>query len=537
MAILSEKEQCTILGQPVTLPCGLVLPNKLIKVAMEEMLGEGGRPSELLEALYETWAEGGWGMVLSGNVQVSPDQLGTGSDVPVPLSLSSDAVSGPKNSFASWARAARSGSAPPSSAPSSSSSSAPQHRTINILQLNHPGRQSSRFFCGHSPLTPALAPSAVALSPAKGLLGKLLGQLLWGTPKEMTEEDIDEVVRAFVRGARVAKETGWDGVELHASHGYLLAQFMSPQTNLRSDAYGGSARKRLTLLFRLIDAIRADFPQNSGFCLGVKLNASDYVKGGLTEQDALDNVKWIAEHGGVDFVEISGGSYESPEFMSTSTADQGLKRPSSAAREAFFDTFSHRARWVLSTLPPSTLPSPVPLILLTGGLRTRLGMVRAVHSPTKSPPTADLIGLARPAAADPFLPRRLLSPTVPAAEARAPVYDALSGVRWLRALFGWITLAGPGLDILWHVLVMRQIALRRREEKRRQRELYGEEVDGEGEKNGGAVRAGAAGDAYPLSNTWVLAWRTLVLPIVPRWVFGLAGAVVVALIGKRWGSL
>ncbi|GAA5842558.1 hypothetical protein JCM11251_004903 [Rhodosporidiobolus azoricus] len=536
MPILSEKEQCGVLGQSTTLPCGLTLANRLVSAPMEELLGQGGRPSELLEALYEVWAEGGWGMVISGNIQVSPHHLGTPLDISVPLSLSSDVVSGPKNSFASWARAAQSASSPAPSSSSSSSASPP--RTVNILQLNHPGRQASRFFCGRPFSSPALAPSAVLLQPAKGLIGKALGQLLWGTPKEMTPDDIEEVVQAFLSGAKVAKQSGWDGVEIHASHGYLLAAFMSPKTNLRTDEYGGSARKRLALLFRIVDAIRAELPQSSGFCVGIKLNASDYVKGGLTEQDALDNVKWIAEHGGIDFIEISGGSYESPEFMSTSTADSRALRPSSAAREAFFDTFSHRARWVLSTLPPSTLPSSPPLILLTGGLRTRQGMVRALHSPTKSPPTADLIGLGRPSAADPFLPHRLLSPTVPAKEARAPVYDSLWGVRWMRWLFGWVAIAGPGLDILWHVLMMRQIALRRVEEKKRRRELYGEEEQKEGRRSGAvSARAGSAGDSYPLSNMYVLAWRTLVVPVVPRWVFGLAGAVVFAVIGKSWDRL
>ncbi|GAA6022576.1 hypothetical protein JCM10207_006591 [Rhodosporidiobolus poonsookiae] len=519
MSILTEKEQIAVLSQPAILPCGLILPNRLVKAAMEELLGlPGSRPSELDEALYEVWAQGGWGMVLSGNVQVAPDHLGFPFDITVP-SPSSPTSAEKTASFARWARAA-------SSAPCTSF----KPQTINILQLNHTGRQSMRFVCGRPDGRAALAPSPVPMTTGPGWLDRYIGRVLFGTPREMGERDVDEVVEQFVRGARLAKETGWHGVELHASHGYLLAQFMSPKTNLRTDAYGGSARKRLTLLFRIVDAIRTEMPQASGFCLGIKLNASDYVLGGLTEQDALDNIKWIAEHGGVDFIEISGGSYESPEFMSTSTADQGIKRPSSAAREAFFDTFSHRARWVVSTLPPSTLPTPAPLILLTGGLRTRLGMTRALYSPTKSPPTADLVGLARPAAADPFLPHKLLSPTVPANEARAPVYDPLSGVRWLRALFGWIAVAGPGLDVAYHTMCMRQVALRRREEKRRWRGLNGREKDGE------QVAVQARGQ-YPLSNFWVLAWRVFVAPLIPRWVMGVAGAVLVAVVGRSWSFL
>ncbi|GAA5873899.1 hypothetical protein JCM8547_008635 [Rhodosporidiobolus lusitaniae] len=523
MPILSEKEQIAVLATPAALPCGLVLPNRLVKAAMEEGLGTlDGKPTELNEALYEVWRAGEWGMLITGNVQVDPRHLGSPVDSVVPSTSSSSDLSYSlrDSTWASWARAAG------ASSPSSSSTSP---RPILIMQLNHPGRQSLRLFHGRSFSTPSLAPSSVPLSPSSNpYIGRILGKALWGIPKEMSREDIEEVVEGFVRGAKMVKESGWDGVQLHASHGYLLAQFMSPKVNLRNDEYGGSARKRLTLLSRIIDAIRAELPQKSGFCLGVKLNSSDYVKGGLTEQDALDNIKWIAEHGGVDFIEISGGSYESPEFMSTSTADLAIKGPSSAAREAFFDTFSHRARWMLSTLPHSTLPTPAPLILLTGGFRTRLGMTRALHTATKSPPTADLIGLGRPAAADPLLPLRLLSPAVPASEARSPIYDSLRGVRWLKALLGWIAVFGPGLDVSWHMMAMRQVALRRREEKRKRRELYGEEVGEEGEK-AAAVRAG---DAYPLSNFWVLAWRVYVASMVPSWLLGMAGAVVVAIVGK-----
>lgn len=81
-----------------------------------------------------------------------------------------------------------------------------------------------RFLCGRSPSSPALAPSAVPLNVAGPL-----GRVLWGTPRAMTGRDLDEVVEGFVNGARVAKETGWDGVQLHASHGYLLASFLSPR--------------------------------------------------------------------------------------------------------------------------------------------------------------------------------------------------------------------------------------------------------------------------------------------------------------------
>ncbi|BGP55352.1 hypothetical protein JCM8202v2_002952 [Rhodotorula sphaerocarpa] len=492
---------------------------------MEEMLGLG----ELEEALYETWAAGGWGMIISGNVQVDAKHLGTPLDIAIPSSPAECERS--KRAFSRWAQACRP-AVPSTSNPRSDSPPEP----LAILQLNHPGRQSMRCLCGRPPSEPSLAPSAVPLRIGTHPLARVVSRTLWGSPREMTAENIDDVVEQFVAGARIAREAGWDGVELHASHGYLLAQFMSPRVNRRTDAYGGSARKRLTLLFRIIDRIRDEIPQQSGFALGVKLNSSDYVKGGLTEQDALDNIKWIAEHGGVDFIEISGGDYERPEFMNPLTLGG---RPS--AREAFFDSFSQRARWVISTLPAGTLPSPPPLILLTGGLRTRSGIASALSSASKTPPTADLVGLGRPAAADPLLPRKLLAPSVPGAMACAPAYDSLSGVRIFRWLFGWISIAGPGLDVLYHTMLLRQIALHRVAEKRKSAATSGAGT-GEGTLRPPppppVVRRRGADDedVHPLSNFWILAWRVYVAPWVPvpGWVVGLAGGLVLAAFGRGW---
>ncbi|GAA6049656.1 hypothetical protein JCM3770_005055 [Rhodotorula araucariae] len=493
MAGPTDREQIACIARPAQLPCGRVLPNRLVKAAMEEML-----PADLQEALYEVWAEGGWGMLISGNVQVSPAHLGTPFDLAVPpLPFPPSSL----DAFARWARSTR----PTSGRPA----------PLAVLQLNHPGRQSMRLLCGRPFSSPALAPSAVPLRVAGPL-----GALLWGTPRAMDAADLDAVVRQFVDGARLARDAGWDGVQIHASHGYLVASFMSPQVNRRTDVYGGTARKRLTLLLRIVAAIRAECPQASGFCLGVKLNCSDFVKGGLTEQDALDNVKWIAEHGGVDFIEISGGSYESPEFMNRESSPNAPKRPSTLQREAFFDTFSHRARFLLSTLPPSTLATPAPLILLTGGFRTRHGIARALSPSSHSPPTADLAGLARPAAADPFLPLALLSHSVPSSAARAPPYDPLAGVHWLRALCGGIAIAGPGLDVLYHTMALRVIALRRAQARSC------------GSATSEVRRTGRGED--PRAGWWGMAWRAWVKPALPGWTLGVAGAVILAVVGSRW---
>jgi 2,4-dienoyl-CoA reductase-like NADH-dependent reductase (Old Yellow Enzyme family) len=163
---------------------------------------------------------------------------------------------------------------------------------------------------GRRPWKPALAPSAVAMTPSSslGIVGKALDYALWGTPSAMTKKEIDHLILQFASAAELCSKTGFDGVELHASHGYQLAAFLSPKTNTRTDEYGKDGRGRARLLLEVVDAVRKKVPKD--FIVGVKLNSSDYVQGGLTEEDALLNVQWLAENGGVDFVEISGGNYE-----------------------------------------------------------------------------------------------------------------------------------------------------------------------------------------------------------------------------------
>jgi len=140
------------------------------------------------------------------------------------------------------------------------------------------------------------------------VLSQALDKVL-GTPREMTVEDIDAVVADWVRGAQVAKTSGFKGVQLHGAHGFLLSEFLSPHTNRRTDDYGGSPEKRLTFLKRLVREIRAIGPPP--FCLSFKLNSGDYMaEGGLMQDEALEQVRWLAECGQVDFVEISGGNAE-----------------------------------------------------------------------------------------------------------------------------------------------------------------------------------------------------------------------------------
>ena len=122
-------------------------------------------------------------------------------------------------------------------------------------------------------------------------------------------EDIDTVVAGWVHGAVVAREAGFAGCQLHGAHGFLLSQFLSPHTNRRTDEYGGTPEKRMTLLRRLIREIREVCPPP--YCLSVKLNSADYMtNAGLSQDEGLEQVKWLVECGMVDFVEVSGGNAE-----------------------------------------------------------------------------------------------------------------------------------------------------------------------------------------------------------------------------------
>lgn len=177
------------------------------------------------------------------------------------------------------------------------------------MQINHPGKQSPlgsgrKGFWAKNP-----SPSAVPLKMGESLLAKAITSLLFGTPREMSVEEIEETVRQFVYVAKLAAKTGFDGVEIHAAHGYLLAQFLSPRSNRRTDAYGGSPAKRAKVIVDIITAVRKEVPE--GFCVGIKLNSVDHQEE-TALRECLEQLKCIVD-AGVDFLEISGGTYEDPQ--------------------------------------------------------------------------------------------------------------------------------------------------------------------------------------------------------------------------------
>ncbi|CAF1222928.1 unnamed protein product [Rotaria sp. Silwood1] len=403
------------IGQPFELPCGLKLSNRIVKAAMEESLGTvDNQPNEYIYRLYERWAKGSFGLLLTGNVQVDERYPGLMTDLMVP--------SKEKIDIEKWKRYAN---------------VCQSYGTPTIVQINHAGRQSPM---GKRPFRqPAIAPSPIPMTIGDNILAKMLQSLIIGTPEEMTQSQIDEAVQKFVNAAEIMFQAGFAGVEIHASHGYLISSFLSPKTNKRRDEYGATPKDRMRFLFQIIDGIRAVVPQS--FAVGVKLNSADFSTGGLTEDEAQDQIRWIDEHGSIDFIEISGGTYEAPVMMGTEDQSRSER---TRRREAYFIEFAAKVRRTTS----------VPL-LVTGGFRTRQAMNDAILSNA-----CDLVGIGRPTCLQFNLPERLLDRNIPDEDARAIRYD-IRGTK----IFNLLPIAGVGSGIgtLWHNWQMHRVAIENRE--------------------------------------------------------------------------
>ncbi len=312
------------LFSPLSLRSGQVLSNRIAKAAMEENMADDGQlPGRELLTLYRRWAAGGTGLLITGNVMVHAEAL-TG---PGGVVLDEHA---PLEPFADWARAGKSGGG------------------SIWMQINHPGRQVASDMPGV-----VWGPSDVGVS-----LGKHSKR--FGRPTVMTPQQIEDTVTRFAVTAHRAEKAGFDGVEVHAAHGYLLSQFLSPLVNKRTDQWGGSLQNRARMLLDVVRAVRAAV--SPSFALAVKLNSADFQRGGFDADDARQVIEMLAPLG-VDLVELSGGSYESPA-MTGRPADARTQ-----AREAYFlDLASDLVR-----------TSPLPL-MLTGGITQRVTAERVLDS-------------------------------------------------------------------------------------------------------------------------------------------------------------
>ncbi|VVE33029.1 2,4-dienoyl-CoA reductase [Pandoraea iniqua] len=328
---------------PLTLPNGTTIPNRLAKAAMEENMADADHaPSDALLRLYDAWARGGAGLILTGNVMIDAQAM-TG---PNGVVLQDDAH---LERFRRWADTARA-----------------QGAQI-WMQLNHPGRQMQSALG-----QPTVAPSAVALD-----LGSLSKR--FAVPRELTPADIADVQARFVRSAELADRAGFNGVQIHAAHGYLLSQFLSPLTNKRQDAWGGSLENRARLLIDVVRAVRQAV--SPGFAVAVKLNSADFQRGGFSADDAKRVVELLNPLG-VDLVELSGGSYEAPAMQGQARDGRTL------AREAYFLEFA-RDITAVARMP----------LMVTGGVRRRAVAEQVIDSGVA------MVGIATALSIDPALPR------------------------------------------------------------------------------------------------------------------------------------
>ena len=339
-----------VLGSSLDLPCGAVLKNRLAKSAMSDSLGNGeGDPTGVQARLYERWAQGGAAVSIIGEVQGDP------RFPEKPGNLVFDAHSDQR-------------------AIQSLVNRAVIDEAHLWPQLGHAGALS------HPPISQPKGPSAIAL-PGLQCTG-------------MSGEEVRELPGLYARTAAFAKSAGFTGVHIHAGHGFLLSQFLSPLFNRREDGYGGSVEARCRIVLRIVDEVR--HAVGPSYPIGIKINSTDKLEGGLTEDDALEVVR-LLDRTSVDLIDISGGTY----FPGARASSDGVSDSG-----PYFLDFARRAKGV----------TRVPL-MLTGGFVRREQAVDAVASGA-----ADMVSLARGMVLDPQLTNSWL--TGDGGDPEFPVFDA-----------------------------------------------------------------------------------------------------------------
>ncbi|EPG37040.1 hypothetical protein F907_02305 [Acinetobacter colistiniresistens] len=365
------------LQQPLQLACGISVPNRIAKSAMSEQLADRhGSPTTDIQQLYAAWARGGTGLLITGNVMIDHRAFVEPRNVVLEDEQFLQA-------HKLWAQAAQA------------------NGSKIIMQINHPGRVAVLPL-----LKKPIAPSAVGLDlPAMNLIR---------VPRAMSETEILEQIQRFATTAALAVKAGFDGVQVHAAHGYLLSQFLSPLANTRSDQWGGSPENRRRILIETVLAVRQVIGKNK--IISVKLNSADFQKGGLSQEESVQ-IALALEAEGIDLLEVSGGNYESP-------AQLGYAPERQAQRDAYFLDYASALR------QHSRLP-----LMLTGGLRNVELMNRIVADGT-----VDVVGLARPFALQPDLAKQLLAGKSVAEAAKIPALgykpvDAYLQLAWHAAQF------------------------------------------------------------------------------------------------------
>jgi 2,4-dienoyl-CoA reductase-like NADH-dependent reductase (Old Yellow Enzyme family) len=348
-----------LINESFTLPCGQIIKNRVCKAAMTERIAKGNNLAHQGHAnLYERWAEGNIGISLTGNVQVDRRNLEGPANVVIDQNNYKDQL----DALNAWARAGT------------------KNNTQLWMQISHAGRQTP----GEINSSP-MAPSDIGLKiPGKN----------FGTPTPMTEEDILDVIDRFVFAAKIARDTGFTGVQFHSAHGYLLSEFLSPDINNRTDAWGGSIKNRARIHLEIIKRCRQEVGED--FPISVKLNSADFQKGGFSPDESI-KVAQMLENAGVDIIEISGGTYEQPKLIgveaSINAKRSEQRKESTIAREAYFLEYAQDIRKAVS----------IPL-MVTGGFRTREGINDALQSNV-----CQIVGIGRPLCADPYCIKKMIS--------------------------------------------------------------------------------------------------------------------------------
>ena len=329
-----------VLQEEMILPNGVLLSNRIAKSAMSENLSnKHHEPTPVLINAYKVWSKSGAGLLITGNIMIDSNAIGEPRNV---------VVENRKNieTLKEWAESVKG------------------TNTQLWAQINHPGRQAMEQI--NSSLK---APSAVPLKTGgrKNATKKV--------PQVLNESEILEIIEAFAHTAIILKEAGFSGVQIHGAHGYLVSQFLSPYTNSREDKWGGTLENRSRFVVEVYRKIRERV--GSDFPIGIKLNSTDFQKGGFSEEESMEVVKILSKEG-IDLIEISGGTYEAPAMM-------GKRKESTIKREAYFIDYIEKVRKITTT----------PL-MLTGGFRTVSVMRDAVASNQ-----LDIIGIARPFAVFP----------------------------------------------------------------------------------------------------------------------------------------
>ncbi|EYB82775.1 hypothetical protein Y032_0351g3237 [Ancylostoma ceylanicum] len=355
--IPAEKTDVSILGKEIIFRNGRTAKNRFLKAGMSERtstwdvedLSKRGIPTQELINIYDKWGHGGFGVIITGNILVDPRNLEAAGNAIICRENDSQRL---RDAFSRLTDAAK------------------QDGALVIAQLSHAGRQ-----------TPVYVNRYPYSCSDKRLVG---GVIKAAQPVPLALDQIKtEVIDRFVYAAKVAYETGFDGVQLHAAHGYLLSQFLSPTTNERTDRYGGPLKNRARIILEIMEAIRNETAEH--FIVGIKTNSVEFQANGLNIDDAKAACS-LMEKSGFDFVELSGGTLEKPAWMH--------ERVSSVTREAFFMEFAEKIQPVFKKT----------VVYVTGGFRTATAMAKAVKSGA-----TDGIGLARPVTAEPDLPLKILS--------------------------------------------------------------------------------------------------------------------------------